>query len=223
MIVSHIFAKTTDLGPISEGDLYQYVVAANGIFLRAERPGLKAMIWVASISEPIRGLVELSSYVHLTESRVPARVTARMVEMAYHSKGKEILFYLEPLPWTWITADTKADQVFVQPANPWRLRVPEQFATSATVRPVDPGDGEDALIELHSHHAMAPFFSSMDNRDETGFRVYAVVGNLRSMPMINVRLGIYGHFSGVPANTVFDLPVGLVDAFMLGSTYGDDR
>jgi len=223
MIVSHIFAKTTELGPISEGDLYQYVVAANGVFLRAERPGLKAMIWVASTSAPIRGLVVLTSYVHLTENRVPVRITARMVEMAYHMQGREILFYLEPVPVRWIEADTHTAMVSSRPENPWRLRVPEQIATPASVKPVNPGDGAEALIELHSHHGMGAFFSSMDSRDETGFRIYAVLGNLDSTPMINVRVGIYGNFCGIPADMVFELPVGLVDAYILGSTYGDDR
>jgi len=202
MIVSHIFAATEYLDPMRSTDLYQYVVAANGIFLRAERPDLHVLIWLDSTHQPIRGLAPLSPYVRLGCSKVPARMTARMVELAYRARGSEILFYLD--------------------AAPWRLVVPEQEATSVTVRPSNPYDGDGVLIEVHSHHVMAPFFSSMDDRDELGFRIYAVLGNLLSAPMIHVRVGVYGHFYDLPAGLVFDLPIGVVDAYYLPrSSYGD--
>jgi PRTRC genetic system protein A len=204
MIVSHIFAKTEYLDPIQSCDLYQYVVAANGIFLRAERPDLHVMIWLASTRTPIRGLAQLSPYVRMNSEKVPARMTARMVELAYRSRDREILFYLETLP--------------------WRLIVPEQEASSVSVRPSNPYGGADALIEVHSHYAMAPFFSSLDNRDERGFRIYAVLGNLLSRPMIHIRVSVYGHFYAIPAGLIFELPVGVEDAYLASvarSAHGD--
>jgi PRTRC genetic system protein A len=208
MIVSHVFAKTDLLEPMPLVDLYQYVVAANGIFVRAERPGLHVLIWVAATSTPIRGLVELSPYVHTSWGKVPARITAHMIEMAYRASHREILherlFYLED--------------------SPWRLILPEQSATGVSVRPLNPYGAAAASIEVHSHHAMAPYFSSTDDRDERGFRIYAVLGNLLSQPMIHVRVSVYWHFCSIPACRVFELPVGVEDAYLASvarSAHGD--
>ena len=38
----------------------------------------------------------------------------------------------------------------------------------------------DAIIEVHSHHAMGAYFSATDDRDETGRRVYGVLGRLNT-------------------------------------------
>jgi hypothetical protein len=219
MIVSHIFAKveTEVLDPIPLTDLYQYVVGANGIFIRASRPDLDVMIWVASTREPVRGLRLLAPHVYLGAGKVPARQTARMVEMAYHAQAREILFYLQVEPWK----NYEAEPAWMaRPPHPWVLTLPSQIATSASVRPSDPFGAPDALIEVHSHYSMEPFFSNMDDRDEQGFRIYAVLGNLLSQPMLHVRIGVYGHFYKIPAGWVFELPVGLKDAYLSGREYG---
>ena len=36
----------------------------------------------------------------------------------------------------------------------------------------------DAIVEVHSHHAMRAYFSATDDRDETGRRIYGVLGRL---------------------------------------------
>ncbi|MBV8715456.1 MAG: hypothetical protein JOZ65_10355, partial [Chloroflexi bacterium] len=36
----------------------------------------------------------------------------------------------------------------------------------------------DAIVEVHSHHMMRAYFSATDDRDETGRRVYGVLGRL---------------------------------------------
>ena len=41
---------------------------------------------------------------------------------------------------------------------------------------------------------MRAYFSDTDNRDETGFRIYGVMGEIFSNPQIRMRVGIYGHF-----------------------------
>jgi hypothetical protein len=55
-------------------------------------------------------------------------------------------------------------------------------------------------------------FSSLDDQDEQGFRIYAVLGCLSSKPVMRVRVGMYGHRRDIPANWVFDLPPGIGDA-----------
>ena len=96
----------------------------------------------------------------------------------------------------------------------WALQIPEQIQSAGNVRPLDPFvGGTDTLIEVHSHHNMGAFFSLTDNQEEqAGFRVYAVLGRVEHNPAINCRVGIYGHFCEIPAEWVFELPAGMVDA-----------
>jgi hypothetical protein len=60
---------------------------------------------------------------------------------------------------------------------------------------------------------MAPFFSQTDNRDEQGFRLYAVIGRVKTKPQLCVRVGVYGDYWSIPAATVFEMPEGIRDCF----------
>ena len=70
---------------------------------------------------------------------------------------------------------------------------------------------ERVVIEIHSHHAMPARFSGTDDADETGFRVYGVIGRLPEQPEIRLRVGVYGYFWEVPASWALELPDGLRD------------
>lgn len=54
------------------------------------------------------------------------------------------------------------------------------------------------VMDIHSHHAMPPKFSSMDDTDEVETRLYAVVGNIPKSPGISVRASCSGKF--IPLN-----------------------
>jgi PRTRC genetic system protein A len=192
MFVRHFFAQG-DLPPIGNS-LYEYVVGANGVFVRAKRPGLEALIWVAATAQPIRGLPEIEPFVRL-DPLVPVNRLAKMFQLADEANGKEILFHL-----------TYWDQ--------WLVNVPRQYQASVSVRPADPfAGGVNTMIEVHSHHNMGAFFSQADNNDERGgFRIYAVIGGLSTRPTILTRVGIYGHFMEIPSDWVFQLPPGVTDA-----------
>jgi PRTRC genetic system protein A len=197
VFVHHIFATGETLPPFGPY-LYEYVIGANGVFVRARRAGLEALIWVASTRETIRGLAEVEPFVRLAHP-LPARMLCRLVEMAYRSGNREILFYLQ--------------------ANPWRIAVPDQIRTGGSVTPVDPfAGGADTLLEVHSHHSMVAFFSRIDDRDEqAGFRLFAVLGDLYRRPTLLVRVGIYGHFWTIPASWIAELPEGLNDGSQLAA------
>jgi hypothetical protein len=59
---------------------------------------------------------------------------------------------------------------------------------------------------------MSARFSSLDDQDEVGFRVYAILGCISTRPVMRVRVGMYGYRHDIPANWVFDLPPGIGDA-----------
>jgi hypothetical protein len=65
---------------------------------------------------------------------------------------------------------------------------------------------DNVVLELHSHGKMSAFFSGQDNKDEQGFRVYAVAGRLNDEPQIRLRIGIYGYFREILFQEVFDGP-----------------
>ncbi len=189
MFVKHTFATAPVLP--TGGGLFEYIVAQNGVFVRAERPGLQVLAPV--VKAHIRGLLALRPSFKLVE-KIPIQLVTHLFQMAFLAGTREYLFYLQP--------------------NPWRISVPDQVQRTTTVRPVDAFDpsGTTALVEVHSHHRMAPFFSTTDDADEkTGFRVYAVLGHLPHYPSLCVRVGIYGHFWNIPADWVFDLPGGVHD------------
>lgn len=209
MFVNHIFA--TGQGLLPPGPyMYEYVVAGNGIFVRARRADLEAMIPV-SRSILVKGLEPVTPYVRL-QSKVPAALVRKALLWSVEALPKEVLF--------WFAFDAAN--------NTWTICKPKQYQTRTSVKPMDPYDafGSQALIDLHSHNTMSPFFSSQDNRDETGFRIYAVIGSIDIHcdipPAIQVRVGIYGHFWTIPAAQVFNLPVALQDVNLLPESYFEE-
>ena len=61
------------------------------------------------------------------------------------------------------------------------------------------------VAEFHSHGRMRAFFSATDDRDEQGFRIYGVVGQVdQAAPRIALRVGIYGHFQELRLEDVFE-------------------
>lgn len=179
--------------------LYRYLVAGNGVFLQARREDLEVSIPLGDGCD-VRGLVDASGEVTLRAPRVPARLVRRCFDRARATcveagTPREILFYLR----------------FDPDAAAWELTEPEQVAMHSSVRPVDPSDAScsAALIELHSHHEMRAFWSSTDNRDEQGFKLYAVMGEIFTTPTLRVRVGVYGYFYELLASEVFEMPEGI--------------
>lgn len=191
MFVDYQFVNS-DVLPSMGNKLYQYLVASNGVFVRAWRPGMDALIPVSGLAQPVRGLRPLKPYLRI-EKMVPAVMVARMFEKAYRAGRKEILFYLRR-------------------SDIWTLQVPDQNQSGAAVSPVDPFSGGDVILEVHSHHYMRTFFSKTDDQEEqAGFRLYSVIGDFGRQPSILTRVGIYGHFYNIPSRWVYEFPRGLVD------------
>lgn len=178
-----------------EGALYDYVMAENGIFLRARSERIEATMLVAPAETPIRGLAKARPEFGLRAPRVPADLLLAILERASEEAdlGREVLFHLNHSP-------------LCPTASGWLLDEPAQTQSETACRPLEDGPGsthDRALIEVHSHHRMPARFSPQDDRDETGFRFYVVIGNYPDW-RINVRLGVYGQFWRVPAELLFE-------------------
>lgn len=96
----------------------------------------------------------------------------------------------------------------VQEGN-WHLTIPAQIQNPVSCQPIESGSHAshpNAVVEIHSHASMAAFFSSTDNTDETGFRIYGVLGRVNTtQPEIQMRVGLFQHCWNIPAKAVFDI------------------
>jgi len=199
MFVHYLLATAAELPPIS-APLYEYVFAGNGVFKRAVRKEMSAMIPVSECT--IRGLAPVRLELSTLFGKVPELIVQQILEAACEAARQEleVLFHLS----------------FVD--GKWQLEVPLQIQRYASVEPIEKGAGssyERAIIEIHSHHRMAARFSPDDDRDECGFRIYGVIGNLNPRsahwPKINFRVGVYGNWWPLSANRIIEMPVELID------------
>ena len=167
--------------------LYDYVFAANGTFIHAKNEIFEVTAPLSIIREKermVRGLRSIQPSIKLPK-RVPAIELQRMVDMSRLSFPNEILFYLK-----WINGQ-------------WELDVPPQKAWQVMVKPLE--DSQYIPIEVHSHNSMPAIFSSTDNRDENGLRIYGVLGRVdRRVVDFRLRVSIYGHYSVLPYELVFE-------------------
>jgi hypothetical protein len=117
--------------------------------------------------------------VSLTQGRILESLWRLIVEAARAAMPSEILLAI-------VAREPTQGEVVVGAAGPYWLVEPQldesgsgdwrpQQASGCAVRatPV-----HDAIVEVHSHHAMRAYFSATDDRDETGRRIYGVLGRL---------------------------------------------
>ena len=135
----------------------------------------------------VRGLPPVYPACNLKRGRLPAWIWDAIVWAAHvgYMRGREVLL-----------------AVTFDPSVGYRLPVPPQVAGPERVvyRPT-----ANAVLEIHSHGPLAAVFSSTDDRDEQGLRLYGVVGRLGTeRPEVALRVGAYGHFLPVAWETVFD-------------------
>ncbi len=204
-----VMAETADLPPSGEV-LYQYVVAGNGLFIRAEDSRMRALVQIAPVH--LHGLADLVPIAELKVDRVPGVWLRSILSSARRRMPNEAMYQFL---WDGTRSDLKPE-VF----RTWRCSSPAQVVTPTGVHFDDDGQ---AVIDLHSHNSMPAFFSTTDDADEQGLRFYAVIGDIdTNTPEIQVRVGVYGHFLGVPADLVFDDLGPFVDRFSVISSQSSD-
>lgn len=193
IFIKYIPAETNTLPAIDPASLYEFIFAGNGVFVRARRCGLEAMIPISTCE--IRGLLPVEPYVRLEGGKIPLICTQTILAEFQNDLPNESLVWLKLV------------------VGKWKVIKPRQTADENSVHPVNPfdPDGAVALMDIHSHDTMEPFFSTEDDKDETGFRIFAVFGLLETEPSVMVRIGIYGYYWRLAAGDIFVLPDGLKD------------
>jgi PRTRC genetic system protein A len=197
-IVGHQFAYSLPLPNFSSSGL-EYWVGQNGIFARAARPGIEVLTPLG-YHQPAKGLVSLDPYLKV-EPLVPGELLLHVWVAACQASDPATDHLLEAL----------FHLVWFQ--GHWQLVTPEQKQDKTSCQPIDTSADSstcNATIEIHSHGAMEAFFSPTDDRDESsGFRLYGVMGKVRSpRPQMLMRVGLFGHCWHVPLAWVFALKGG---------------
>lgn len=91
----------------------------------------------------------------------------------------------------------------------YELYYPRQTVTASSVvfqRNYDMELKKILVMDAHSHGKMPAFFSSIDNHDEKGTRLFLVCGNLdRKQPSYKLRAGIVGNYKTLLISEIFDM------------------
>lgn len=167
-----------------QGIGYDYVLGANGVFVQSRSEDLVARVRIAACE--VRGLAAVDEKMELPHGLIPKH-----------------LFTLG-LRWFQTTPDTERFFAIHWDGDAYRLTIPEQLGTASSLTYTPPAR---AVAEFHSHGNSRAYFSETDDRDEQGFRIYGVVGRMgASEPELNLRLGIYGHFTDLAWSEAFSDP-----------------
>ena len=163
------------------GVFYDYIMAAGGLYLKAKNSQLAVTVCIAP--QEIRGLAPVKEEIQLLHGKIPQHFLNLALSILCIKPDIE-----QYLAVTW--------------QGNYSLTVPSQLQTAGSVTyETLPG----TVLDIHSHVGGVPVhFSGIDNLDEQGLCLYAVVGDLRNLcPTMEFRLGIYGYFMPLGKEDIF--------------------
>jgi PRTRC genetic system protein A len=163
-----------------KGIYYNYILAANGLFIEASNPTIAARVPVAECE--VRGLAPMKAKIALTYGSIPQHFFDLALD-------------------TFLAAPDRERYAAVTASAGYDFYVPVQDEGDASVV-YEVGDS--VVLDIHSHGHMRASFSPQDNTDETGLKLYALVGRLNATPVVSLRVGVYGYFQTLAWHDVFD-------------------
>ena len=180
-IAGHLVLHGPDKLEGRKGFHYNYIMAADGLFISAQNQLLEASVCIAPAS--VRGLTSMSESVQLAHGKIPASLLSEALILMQRSLSREVYVAV-------VWGDGR-----------YSLRIPEQEASGAhvTYQRIP-----NTVLDLHSHPTMSGTFSGVDNRDEVGFQLYGVIGRLDHLiPEYSFRVGVYGYFHPMLLENIF--------------------
>lgn len=191
-LINYLVAQKNPLPPCN-ASLYEFILANNGVLIRGERDGLSVIAPLVECNIP--GLVDIEPQFHFKYPLVPRKLLEEILRLSQQAAPHEILFHLSY-------------------EQTWKLTIPPQTRQELTVTRLD--SSPHVLIEIHSHHILPANFSDRDNSEESGFKIYGVIGTIFSQPTLRLRVGIYHQvFWEIPAHFVFEMPKEIYDATLV--------
>lgn len=191
--IQYHLCQESPLPPVSW--LYDYVIAADGVYKRAENDYMSACIPVTELTTHVGiaglGCCELP-YFALKIPKLPVSALANIIGDACTH---------------WSDYGRFIENYYIINKQGVALR-PTQKGTAGSVSyefgAIAMKNSHTYLMDIHTHPAEA-FFSETDNADEQGFKMYGVLGNINlERPDFCLRLGVYGDFMTLRASEVFD-------------------
>lgn len=185
MVTYHVYRQ--EPLPANDALAYQYVMAGNGIFVRAETHFFDVLLPVVRCT--VRGLMPLPPDFRLKVSQIPTSLLGSVLADARRARRP----------------DDGLNEVLYQFHHHGRtvqVKKPPQQVTAVSVTTVG-GSEPTILCDLHSHGNMHAFFSRTDDADEQGTQLYAVIGKLDTEPEIRLRVGVYGYWLPLSVTAVF--------------------
>jgi len=179
--------------------LYEYLLAGNGLSIRASRDEFGVSLPVCS--HKVKGLPNSQVGIFWKKPRIRPYVWQEILRDAQYqnpsSEFKEDVYLVY-----WDRAESH-----------WRWKsAGRERNWSATIADDTLPEYAEACIELHTHPPGALNFSKADDRDESGkFRLFAILIDVHDKPKIRFRCGVYDHFFEVPSCWIGALPDGLID------------
>lgn len=196
--IEHRIAKEHTPKDIS-AVMYQYLMAGNGIFVRAKRKEFSITLQISKVR--INGLPFMKSLVYWSTPRINGSLWKDILENARCGCDEKAFredFYV--IYWN-------------EQKSSWNWRAASRDRSSASTIADDKlEEYAKCCIELHTHPRDVIHFSQADDKDETGkFRIFAILVDIHGTPKIRFRCGVYDHFVQIPAEYIGDLPSEIID------------
>lgn len=176
--------------------LYEIAIARNGVFKRARRREMTAVIELSSFTVQIEELATEKAHVKLIE-KIPARIFAEILAHARLSTdAANFTENLYAVYW-----DEEIKRYF------WK-EISRSRSFGNTIARDDDAAYKEAILEIHTHPPGCREFSTQDTSDESGkFRLFGILVDIHSTkPLIRLRVGIYDSFWEIPVELIADVP-----------------
>ncbi|MBA4125230.1 MAG: hypothetical protein H0X72_22550 [Acidobacteria bacterium] len=172
--------------------LYEIVIAQNGVFKRARRREMNAVLELSAFAVKIPELAVEEARVELAE-KIPALIFAEI--LAHARNSTDATNFTENL--YAVCRDDKSGGYC------WK-EISRNRSFGSTIARDDDTAYQNAVLEIHTHPPGCRAFSSQDDRDESGkFRLFGILVDIHSVqPAIRLRVGIYDSFWEIPVETI---------------------
>jgi PRTRC genetic system protein A len=177
--------------------LYEIVIAQNGVFKRAKRFEMSAIVEVSAFAVKIPELAVCQSKVELPE-KIPASVFEQI--LAHARSVTDAANFTENL--YAVCWNARNNSYY------WKEISGKRSFASTIARDDEPAY-QTAVLEIHTHPPGCSHFSASDDRDESGkFRLFGILVDIHAAkPVIRLRVGIYDSFWEIPVETVAAAPL----------------
>lgn len=164
--------------PINSFVGYEYIVAGNGVFIRAENQFFRVCFKIANCM--IRNLIWCKEYFEMKNGKMPLEICEAIKNEIENSD----------------TTKEKFLQVLYTNGE-YTIFIPEQKGTGTAVK--YESKEQNVILEVHTHPEMSAFFSDIDDRDEKGFRLYGVFSVIDGkVDEFILRISVYGYYKMLP-------------------------